>query len=118
MSVGLGVTDCYSIFYELNREIFDSKNKLGVSDLAKVAQLAKKQADVYNILAGVEHGQPDFFDPPSSSTKVYIDGRQGTKKHCFGNIPSYDIWGPVGLDGFTIRKKAKGILAHLVEESI
>ena len=24
------ITDCYSIFYELNREIFDSKNKLGV----------------------------------------------------------------------------------------
>jgi hypothetical protein len=113
LPVGL-VTDCYSIFYELNREIFDSKNKLGVTDLAKVAQLAKKQADVYNILAGVEHGLPDFFDPPSSATKVYIDGRQGTKKHRFGNIPSYDIWGPVGTDGFTIRKKAKGILTRLV----
>jgi hypothetical protein len=113
LPVGL-VTDCYSIFYELNREIFDSKNKLGVTDLAKVAQLAKKQADVYNILAGVEHGLPDFFDPPASATKVYIDGRQGTKKHRFGNIPSYDIWGPVGSDGFTIRKKAKGVLIRLV----
>jgi hypothetical protein len=82
--------------------------------LAKVAQLAKKQADVYNILAGVEHGLPDFFDPPTSATKVYIDGRQGTKKHRFGNIPSYDVWGPVGSDGFTIRKKAKGVLARLV----
>jgi hypothetical protein len=110
--VGL-VTDCYSIFYELNREIFDSKNKLGVTDLAKVAQLAKKQADVYNILAGVEHGLPDFFDPPSSSTKIYIDGKHG-KKHRFGNIPSYEVWGPIGADGFTIRKKSKGVLARLV----
>jgi hypothetical protein len=112
LPVGL-VTDCYSIFYELNREIFDSKSKLGVTDLAKVAQLAKKQADVYNILAGVEHGLPDFFDPPASATKVYLDGVHG-KKHRFGNIPSYEIWGPVGSDGFTIRKKAKGVLARLV----
>lgn len=112
LPVGL-ITDCYSIFYELNREIFDSKNKLGVTDLAKVAQLAKRQADVYNILAGVEHGLPDFFDPPSSASKIYIDGKHG-KKHRFGNIPTYEVWGPVGADGFTIRKKATGVLTRLV----
>jgi hypothetical protein len=112
LPVGL-ITDCYSIFYELNRELFDSRNKLGVTDLAKVAQLAKKQADVYNILAGVEHGLPDFFDPPSSASKIYIDGKQG-KKHRFGNLPSYEIWGPVGADGFTVRKKATGALTRLV----
>mmetsp|Transcript_11091 Transcript_11091/g.20751 ORF Transcript_11091/g.20751 Transcript_11091/m.20751 type:complete len:437 (+) Transcript_11091:413-1723(+) len=112
LPVGL-VTDCYSIIYELNREVFDSKNKLGVTDLAKVAQLAKKQADVYNILAGVEHGLPDFFDPPSASGKIYIDGKHG-KKHRFANIPTYEVWGPVGADGFNIRKKATGVLARLV----
>jgi hypothetical protein len=112
LPVGL-ITDCYSIFYELNRELFDSRNKLGVTDLAKVAQLAKKQADVYNILAGVEHGLPDFFDPPSSASKIYIDGKQG-KKHRFGNLPSYEVWGPVGADGFTVRKKATGALTRLV----
>jgi hypothetical protein len=84
-----------------------------VTDLAKVAQLAKKQADVYNILAGVEHGLPDYFDSPASASKIYIDGKHG-KKHRFGNIPSYEIWGPVGSDGFTIRKRATGALTRLV----
>lgn len=60
LPVGL-ITDWYSIFYELNRELFDSRNKLGVTDLAKVAQLAKKQADVYNILAGVERARVAGF---------------------------------------------------------
>jgi hypothetical protein len=61
------VTDCYSILHTLNREIFETKNKLGVVDLAKVSGLGMVQSDVYNILAAAEHGLPDFFDPPASA---------------------------------------------------
>lgn len=63
--------------------------------------------------ASSEHGLPDFFDPPSSASKIYIDGKQG-KKHRFGNLPSYEVWGPVGADGFTVQKKATGALTRLV----
>lgn len=78
------VTDYYALFYALNREIFDGKSKLGLVDLA-VGSLNMAQSDVYNILAAAEHGLPDFFDPPSSASKIYIDGKHG-KKHRFSNI--------------------------------
>jgi hypothetical protein len=55
------LTDCYSIFYFLNKEIFETRNKLNVTDLHKVHSLGMPQVDVYHILAGVEHGLPDFL---------------------------------------------------------
>jgi hypothetical protein len=108
------VTDCYSIFHALNREIFETKNKLGVVDLAKVSGLGMVQSDVYNILAAAEHGLPDFFDPPASAGKIFIDGKQG-KKHRFNNIASYEIWGPVGTIKDAVRKRAETQLTRLVK---
>jgi uncharacterized protein YdcH (DUF465 family) len=107
------VTDCYALFHALNREIFDGKNKLGVVDLAKVGSLNMAQSDVYNILAAAEHGLPDFFDPPASAGKIFIDGRQG-KKHRFSNIASYEIWGPVGTIKDAVRKRAETHLTRYV----
>jgi hypothetical protein len=107
------VTDCYALFHVLNREIFDGKNKLGVVDLAKVGSLNMAQSDVYNILAAAEHGLPDFFDPPSSSSKIFIDGKQG-KKHRFSNISTYEIWGPVGTIKDAVRKRAETQLKRYV----
>lgn len=107
------VTDCYTLFHALNREIFDGKNKLGVVDLAKVGSLNMAQSDVYNILAAAEHGLPDFFDPPSSASKIFIDGKQG-KKHRFSNIASYEIWGPVGTIKDAVRKRAETQLTRYV----
>jgi hypothetical protein len=112
--VGPGlVTDCYALFHALNREIFDGKSKLGLVDLAKVGNLNMAQSDVYNILAAAEHGLPDFFDPPSSASKIYIDGKQG-KKHRFSNIASYEIWGPVGTIKDAVRKRAETHLTRYV----
>jgi hypothetical protein len=108
------VTDCYSILHTLNREIFDTKNKLGVVDLAKVSGLGMVQSDIYNILAAAEHGLPDFFDPPASAGKIFIDGKQG-KKHRFSNIASYEIWGPVGTIKDAVRKRAETQLTRLVK---
>jgi hypothetical protein len=107
------VMDCYAMFHTLNREIFDTKGKLSMVDLAKVRSLDMSQSDVYHILAASEHGLPDFFDAPSSSHKIYIDGKQG-KKFRFGNIPSYAVWGPVGTVHETVRKQAEGSLTRLV----
>jgi hypothetical protein len=112
--VGPGlVTDCYALFHALNREIFDGKSKLGLVDLAKVGNLNMSQSDVYNILAAAEHGLPDFFDPPSSASKIYIDGKQG-KKHRFSNIASYEVWGPVGTIKDAVRKRAETQLTRYV----
>jgi hypothetical protein len=72
-----------------------------------------QQADVHNVLAGVEHGVPDFFDPPSSGGKIYIDGKHG-KKHRFSNIPSHEIWGPIGTRAAYVRKQAETQLTRLV----
>jgi hypothetical protein len=108
------VTDCYSIFHTLNREIFETKNKLGVVELAKVSGMGMGQSDVYNILAAAEHGLPDFFDPPASAGKIFIDGKQG-KKHRFSNIASYEIWGPVGTIKDAVRKRAETQLTRLVK---
>jgi hypothetical protein len=107
------VTDCYALFHALNREIFDGKNKLGVVDLAKVGSLNMAQSDVYNILASAEHGLPDFFDPPTAASKIFIDGKQG-KKHRFSNIASYEIWGPVGTLKDAVRKRAETQLTRYV----
>jgi hypothetical protein len=106
--------DCYSIFYFLNKEIFVTRNKLNVTDLHKVHTLGMPQADVFHILASVEHGLPDFFDSPASFIKMYIDGRQGTKKHQFGNIGTHEIWGPIGADINSVRKQADNVLARYV----
>lgn len=102
------VTDCYSIFHTLNREIFETKNKLGVVDLAKVSSMGMGQSDVYNILAASEHGLPDFFDPPASAGKIFIE-------HRFNNIATYEIWGPVGTIKDAVRKRAETQLARLVK---
>jgi hypothetical protein len=107
------VTDCYSIFHALNREIFETKNKLSVVDLHKVTSLGMLQSDLYNILAGVEHGLPDFFDSPAAAGKIYIDGKQG-KKHRFSNIASYEVWGPVGTIKDAVRKRAETHLTRIV----
>jgi hypothetical protein len=107
------VMDCYAMLHTLNREIFDTKNKLSMVDLAKVRSLDMSQGDVYHVLAAAEHGLPDFFDAPSSTHKIYIDGKQG-KKFRFGNIPSYTVWGPVGTFHETVRKQADGSLTRLV----
>lgn len=109
--IGL-ITDCYSIFHSLNRDIFDTKSKLSMVDLAKVSQLGARQSDVYNLLAAAEHGLPTFFDSPSSATKPFIDGKQG-KKHRFSNLASYEIWGPVGTINNTIRRQAENLLTRL-----
>jgi hypothetical protein len=111
VSAGM-LTDCYSIFYFLNKEIFEARNKLSVTDLHKVHALGIPQVDVFHILASVEHGLPDFFDSPASASKVYIDGRQGTKKHRFGNIGTHDIWGPIGADINSVRKRAENVLTR------
>jgi hypothetical protein len=108
------VTDCYAIFHALNREIFDSKSRLSLVDLAKVANLGTKQADVYHLLAASEHGLPAFFDSPASAGKIYIDGKQG-KKHRFSNIASYEIWGPVGTIKEAIRRQAEVHLTRFVK---
>lgn len=107
------VTDCYALFHALNREIFDGKSKLGVVDLAKVSSLNMAQSDVYNILAAAEHGLPDFFDPPTAASKIFIDGKQG-KKHRFSNIASYEIWGPVGTLKDAVRKRAETQLTRYI----
>lgn len=107
------VMDCYAMFHTLNREIFDTKNKLSMVDLVKVRSLDMSQGDVYHILAAAEHGLPDFFDAPLSTHKIYIDGKQG-KKFRFGNIPSYAVWGPVGTFHETIWKQMDGSLTRLV----
>jgi hypothetical protein len=113
-SVPIGlITDCYSIFHSLNRDIFDTKSKLSMVDLAKVSQLgARQQSDVYNLLAAAEHGLPAFFDSPSLATKPFIDGKQG-KKHRFSNLASYEIWGSVGTINNTIRRQAENLLTRL-----
>jgi hypothetical protein len=72
------------------------------------------QADVFHILASVEHCLPDFFDSPASSSKMYIDGCQGTKKHQFGNIGTHEIWGPIGADINLVRKRTDNVLARYV----
>jgi hypothetical protein len=108
------VTDCYAIFHALNREIFDSKSRLSLVDLAKVANLGTKQADVYHLLAAAEHGLPAFFDSPASAGKIYIDGKQG-KKHRFSNIATYEIWGPVGTIKEAIRRQAEVHLTRFVK---
>lgn len=113
ISPGL-VTDCYSIFHALNREIFDAKSKLNMVDLAKVSSLGAKQTDVYHLLAVAEHGLPDFFDSASSSNKIFIDGKQG-KKHHFNNIATYEIWGPVGTIKDAVRKREKVQLTRFVK---
>jgi hypothetical protein len=107
------MTDCYAIFHALNREIFDTKNKLSMIDLAKVSNLGAKQIDVYHMLAAAEHGLPEFFDS-SPSGKVFIDGKQG-KKHRFNNLASYEIWGPVGTLNDAVRRKAEVQLARFVK---
>lgn len=107
------IMDAYAVFHNLNREIFDSKSKLTVVDLARVSTMAMLQADVHNVLAGVEHGVPDFFDPPSSGGKIYIDGKHG-KKHRFSNIPSHEIRGPIGTRAACVRKQAETQLTRLV----
>jgi hypothetical protein len=107
------VLDCYSIFYTLNREIFAPNGKLSLIDLAKVGNLGMRQGDVYNLLAAAEHGLPDFFDAPASTNKIYIDGKQG-KKSRFGNIASYEIWGPVGTIKDSIRKRAETSISRLI----
>jgi hypothetical protein len=108
------VTDCYSIFHALNREIFDSKSRLNMVDLAKVSSLGAKQADVYHLLAAAEHGLPEFFDSPTTSGKFFIDGKHG-KKHRFNNIASYEIWGPVGTIKDAVRKRAEIHLTRFVK---
>jgi hypothetical protein len=108
------LTDCYSIFYFLNKEIFETRNKLNVTDLHKVHSLGMPQVDVYHILAGVEHGLPDFFDSPASASKIYVDGKQG-KKYRFSNIGTHEIWGPIGADINTVRKKADNVLTRYVK---
>lgn len=114
-SITAGVmTDCYAIFHDLNREIFDSKSKLNMVDLAKVSSLGTKQADVYHLLAAAEHGLPEFFDSTSSSGKIYIDGKQG-KKNRFSNIASYEIWGPVGTIRNAIHRLAEVQLTRFVK---
>jgi hypothetical protein len=107
------MTDCYAIFHALHREIFDTKNKLSMIDLAKVANLGAKQMDVYHMLAASEHGLPEFFDS-SPAGKVFIDGKQG-KKHRFNNLSSYEIWGPVGTINDAVRRKAEVQLARFVK---
>jgi hypothetical protein len=113
ISAGM-ITDCYSIFYFLNKEIFETRNKLSVTDLHKVHSLGMPQVDVFHILASVEHGLPDFFDSPASASKVYIDGRQGTKKHRFSNIGTHEIWGPIGADINSVRKRADNVLTRYI----
>jgi hypothetical protein len=108
------LTDCYSIFYFLNKEIFETRNKLNVTDLHKVHSLGMPQVDVYHILAGVEHGLPDFFDSPASASKIYVDGKQ-RKKYRFSNIGTHEIWGPIGADINTVRKKADNVLTRYVK---
>lgn len=108
------LTDCYAIFYFLNKEIFETKNKLSVTDLHKVHSLGMPQVDVFHILTSVEHGLPDFFDSPASASKIYLDGKQGTKKHRFSNIGTHKIWGPIGADINTVRKKAVNVLTRYV----
>jgi hypothetical protein len=107
------MTDCYAVFHALNREIFDTKNKLNMIDLAKVASLGTKQMDVYHMLAAAEHGLPEFFDS-SPSGKVFIDGKQG-KKNRFNNLATYEIWGPVGTLNDAVRRKAEVQLARFVK---
>jgi hypothetical protein len=107
------MSDCYAVFHALNREIFNTKNKLSMIDLAKVASLGTKQMDVYHMLAAAEHGLPEFFDS-SPSGKVFIDGKQG-KKNRFNNLASYEIWGPVGTINDAVRRKAEVQLARFVK---
>jgi hypothetical protein len=71
------------------------------------------QSDVYNILTAAEHGLPDFFDPPSSASKIYIDSKQG-KRHRFSNIALYEVWGPVGTNKDAVRKRAETQLTRYV----
>jgi hypothetical protein len=108
------MTDCYAIFHDLNREIFDSKGKLSMVDLAKVSSLGTRQADVYHLLAAAEHGLPEFLTSTSSSGKIYLDGKQG-KKHRFNNIASYEIWGPVGTVRNAVRRLAEVQLTRFVK---
>lgn len=109
------MTDCYAILHDaLNREIFDTENKLrSMIDLARVPNLGVKQIDIYHLVAAVEHGLPEFFDS-SPSGKVYIDGKQG-KKTRFNNLAFCEIWGAVGTLNDIIRRKARVQLARFVK---
>lgn len=79
----------------------------------KAQRLNRSIKDLQHIHSSTQNGLPNFFDSSKtgSNGRIFIDGTtKGSKSSVFSNIPSHDVWGPIGTPEDCVRERAESAL--------
>lgn len=106
------VHDAYTILDLVGDVVYGYLDSRNVAP-DKAQRMNRSIKDLQHITSSTMNGLPNFFDSSKASGagKIFINSStKGSKASVFSNIPSYEVWGPVGTSDDCVRKRAESAL--------